>query len=166
MKSYKYHYSRYNAHDVVKINLITLLSTLFMSRHILGVYIIGMAFRPGRTGTVRAHGAFDGLIEPIYMIADIPALLLLLAMLARHPKGGPIARFVWRCGPYLLLTSALIYFFLLFDTIGWTPHRYGMLVWGSILGNLAIVAYVFLSPYARDLFQQFPERLKDEEKSS
>jgi hypothetical protein len=166
MSAYKYHFSRYNAHQVLRVNLPTVFATLFLARHVLLVFFISMASRAGRLGGASGHGAFSGLIEPIYMIADIPAVLVFLAMLARHPKSGAAVRIVWRCGPYLLLASALTYGYLLFDTIGWTPARYHWPVWASLLGTAAAAAYVFLSPYARDLFREFPERAEEEEKRS
>ena len=158
MKSYKYHYWRYNEFDVVKVNLLTVLATLFMARHALALLIIGMALRGGRSGKIEAAGAFDGLIEPIYMTADIPAMLVLLAMICRHPKSGTAIRFIWRGAPYLLLASTVIYLALLINLIGFDVAGYGWPVWLSIGGTAAAVGYVFLSPYARDLFRQFPER--------
>jgi Protein of unknown function (DUF2919) len=163
MKTYKHGYSRYNAFDVVKVNIPTIVGALFMARHLLGIFIIGMAFRSGRTGTVESHGAFSGLVEPIYMIADIPAVLVLIAMLSRHPKSGALTRVIWRYGQYLLLASAIVYFFLFFDKVGWAHQRYGWPVWLSLLGTVAVVAYVFVSPYARDLFRQFPERTEKDD---
>ncbi len=158
MKTYKYHYRRYNEFDVVKVNLLTIFATIFMARHVVGLFFIGMALRGGRSGRIEAKGAFDGLIEPIYMAADIPAMLVLLAMLCRHPKSGTAIRFIWRGGPYLLLASAAIYLALLINLIGFDVAGYGWPVWLSIGGAAAAVGYVFLSPYARDMFRQFPER--------
>ncbi len=158
MKSYKYHYRRYNEFDVVKVNLLTIFATLFMARHVLGLFIIGMALRGGRSGKIEAKGAFDGLIEPIYMTADIPAMLVLLAMICRHPKSGTAIRFIWRGAPYLLLASTVIYLALLVNSIGSNVAGYGWPVWLSIGGTAAALGYVFFSPYARDLFRQFPER--------
>jgi heme exporter protein D len=50
------------------------------------------------------------------------------------------------------------------NRIGFSPGGYGVFVWASICGTLAAVVYVFLSPYARDLFRQFPERQTEETK--
>ena len=88
MKPYKYHYRRYNEFDVVRVNLFTILAAIYMARHALGLLFIGMALRGGRSGKIEAKGAFDGLIEPIYITADIPAMAVLLAMICRHPKSA------------------------------------------------------------------------------
>ena len=162
MKSYKYHYWRYNEFDVLKVNFLTIFATLFMARHALGLLIIGMALRGGRGGRIVSNGAFDGLIAPVYMTADIPAMLVLLAMICRHPKSGTAIRFMWQGAPYMLLASLVIYLALLIILIGSDIAGYGWPMWLSIGGTAAAVGYVFLSPYARDLFRQFPERLENE----
>ena len=158
MKPYKYHYRRYNEFDVVRVNLLTILAAIYMARHALGLLFIGMALRGGRSGKIEAKGAFDGLIEPIYIAADIPAMLVLLAMICRHPKSGTAIRFIWRRAPYFLLASTTIYLALLTKLIGSDVTGYGWPVWLSIGGTIAALGYVFLAPYARDLFRQFPAR--------
>lgn len=157
-KHYRYHYRRYNEFDVVKVNIPTIVATLFMARHVLGLFVIGIAF--SRT-SFDTRGAFSDLFEPILMLADIPAILLLLAMVSRHPKSGAAIRGIWRHGPYLLLASAVIYVALLIDLVDLDVARLGWAVWLSIAITAAAVMYVFLSPYARDLFRQFPEAPRD-----
>jgi Protein of unknown function (DUF2919) len=91
------------------------------------------------------------------MLSDIPALLVLLAMLGRHPSGGRAVRLIWRSGRYLLTISAAGYLVLLGRQLGLDPTRYGWLVWVMIFGSAAAVSYIFLSPYARDVFSEFPD---------
>lgn len=154
MQRYKYAYSRYNRFHVVKVNLPTAASVLFLSRHILTFLFLGIAF--SRTH-IAVNDAFGGLFEPVYMLSDIPALLVFLAMLARHPNSGRLARAAWRLGPYLLLISAAGYLVLLGRQLGFAPGSFGWAAWAMILGTAAAIAYVFLSPYARDVFREFPD---------
>ena len=35
--------------------------------------------------------------------------------------------------------------------------RYGWMVWLMIVGSAAAVGYTFVSPYARDVFREFPD---------
>jgi hypothetical protein len=158
MKPYKYPYDRYNRFDVVKVNLPSAASILFLSRHILAFLIIGFAFRRAH---VSISDAFGGALEPVYMLSDIPALLVFLAMMARHPSSGRLTRSAWRMGPYLLLISAGGYLALLFHEIGLDAAHFGWAVWTMIFGTVAAVAYVLLSPYARDLFREFPDPALD-----
>ena len=166
MTTYKYHYRRYNEFDVLKVNLPTLATVLFFGRHVLGLFIIGMALRGGRSGSTDSGDAFSGLFEPIYMLSDIPALLLLIAVLARHPKSGKVVRYIWRAGPYLLLLSAGLYFGLLVDQMGLALSTYGWAVWLSMAFTVAGLVYVFAAPYARDLFRQFPAPESDNGKDA
>jgi hypothetical protein len=154
MKPFKYSYDRYNRFDVMKVNLPSAASVLFLSRHVLAFLIIGFAFRRAH---VSISDAFGGALEPIYMLSDIPALLVFLAMMARHPSSGRLVRFAWRMGPYLLLISAGGYLALLFREIGFDATHFGWAVWAMIFGTAVAVAYVLLSPYARDLFREFPD---------
>ena len=158
MKRYKYPYDRYNRFDVVKVNLPSAASVLFLCRHVLAFLIIGFAFRRAH---VSLSDAFGGAVEPVYMLSDIPALLVCLAMLARHPSSGRLVRMAWRLGPYLLLVSAAGYLALLVRELGFDPAHFGWAVWAMVLGTAASVAYVFLSPYARDLFREFPDPVPD-----
>jgi hypothetical protein len=155
MKRYKYPYSRYNRFDVVRVNAFTAAAVLFLSRHVLTFLVIGIAFSRAQPDS---KSAFSGLFEPVFMLADIPALPVLLAMFARHPKSGRLLRVAWRCGPWLLLASAAIYLGLLFRHISDNPAPHGWIIWAMISGTILSIAYVFLSPYARDLFRQFPDR--------
>jgi Protein of unknown function (DUF2919) len=154
MSQYKYDFSRYNRFAVVKVNALTAAAVLFLSRHILTFIVLGIALSRTR---LHIQDAFAGILEPRYMYSDVPALLVLLAMLGRHPKSGSVIRLLWRSGRYLLLISAATYLVLLARQLGPDPMRYGWMVWLMILGSTAAVGYIFLSPYARDVFREFPD---------
>jgi hypothetical protein len=154
MTRYKYPYDRYNRFDVLRVNLRTIAAVLFLTRHMLTFLIIGLAFSRMPPDS---RSAFGGLFEPVFMAADIPALLVFLAMLARHPKSGRLARIVWRGGPWLLLASAGLYLGLLLREPAVVAAPHGWTYWAMIAGTALSVGYVFFSPYARDLFRQFPD---------
>ena len=154
MAPYKFPFDRYNRFQVLRVTLPVVLAVLFLTRHLLTFLVIGIAFSRMPPDS---RGAFGGLFEPVFMLADIPALLVFLAMLARHPKSGKLARAVWRAGPWLLLLSAALYLGLLLRQ----PMESGMprhwTYWAMIAGTALAVGYVFLSPYARALFREFPD---------
>lgn len=147
-------YHRYNRFGVLRVNALTVLSTLFLSRHVLAFIVLGIALSRADPSS---RQAFHGLFEPIYMIADGPALLLLLAMLSRHPKSGPALRMIWRGGRLLLAASAALYLGLLVRQLGLEPARYGWAAGSMVAGTLLAVGYVNLSPYARSLFRDYPD---------
>lgn len=163
MTRYTYPYDRYNRFDVLKVNVLTAGVVLFLSRHLLAFVVLGIALSRTQVG---GDGAFAGLFEPVFMLADIPALLVLLAMLGRHPKSGKTLRFVWRCGPLLLLGSAVLYLALVIRQLGTDPSRFGWLLWIMIAGSVFAGTYALLSPYARMLFGQFPDpRFADDDRT-
>jgi len=154
MTRYRYPYHRYNRFDVPRVNALTVAVVLFLSRHVLAFLILGIALSRAPLG---ARNAFSGLFEPIYMLADIPALLIFFTMLARHPKGGRLPRLIWRGGPLFLLASALLYLGLVVRQIGLEPTPLHWPMWTMIAGTILSAAYALLSPYARDLFRSFPD---------
>ncbi len=154
MSQFKYDFHHYNRFAVVKVNALTAAAVLFLSRHVLTFIVLGIALSRTR---LHVQDAFAGILDPRYMYSDIPALLVLLAMLGRHPSSGKAIRLLWRYGRYLLLASAATYFVLLARQLGPDPMRYGWIIWLMILGSAASVGYIFLSPYARDVFREFPD---------
>lgn len=153
MTRYKYAHDRYNRFDVLRVNALTAAAVLFLARHVLTFLVVGIAF--SRVGPGPA-GAFSGLFEPIFMLADIPAVLVLLAMLGRHPKSGRSLRLIWRAAPFLLPLSAAIYLFLVARQAGADLGRHGWMLWGMIGGTVLSAGYILLSPYARAAFREFP----------
>lgn len=155
MPEMKFDYLRYNSRGVLKVNLITIASILFFSRHLLGFFVVGMAFSRSRGGS---SGAFEEFLAPTYILADIPALLLLFASFARHPKGGDLSRRIWRHGPYMFVASLAIYLYLLIDDFGFDLSVLKPFTLVSIGIMIAVIAYAFIAPYARELYAQFPDK--------
>lgn len=147
-------FARYNRFGVLRVNALTAACVLFLSRHVLAFIVLGIAL--SRTDP-SSRQAFHGLFEPVYMLADVPALLVLLAMLSRHPKSGRVLRVIWRGGRWLLAASAVLYLGLLIRQVGPDPVRYGWAIGSMVAGTLLSTGYVHLSPYARTLFREFPD---------
>jgi hypothetical protein len=135
---------------------------LFLSRHVIGFVLVSMSGSGlgGRGGGV-GRDAIDlgdviSLIEPIYMIADIPALVLLYALGARLPKSGAAVRSVWRAGRWLIIASVAIYLTLFSLTHGLDAATYGPATWVSLALSALVAAVAARSRYLKDMFAQFP----------
>ena len=150
----KYDYTRYNQYDVLRLNWAYWMITLFLSRHLVLLMLIGVS--AGRGGGGPRNPALAALLEPVFFVSDLPALLLLFVAGARLPKSGKMARFLWRQGRYLLLSSSGLYIGLLLWRQGLDFSVFQPVSWGLFAVNLALMAYVMRSPYLRDLFAQFP----------
>ncbi len=155
-----YDYRRYNQYDVLKPHWGFWLTILFLSRHVIGFVLVSMSGRGGGrvgvgTEAIDLAGVMS-LIEPIYMIADVPALVLLYALGARLPKAGAAVRGVWNAGRWLILASVAIYLALFALTHGVDVETFGRATWASLALTALVVSYVFGSNFMKDLFGQFP----------
>ncbi len=156
-----YDYRRYNQHDVLKPHWGFWLTILFLSRHVIGFILVAMSGRGGgRVGVGKEAidlGSVMSLIEPIYMIADIPALALFYALGARLPRSGAAIRWVWDAGRWLILASIAIYLTLFALTRGIDVETFGRATWATLALSALIVGYVLGSRYMKELFGQFPQ---------
>ncbi len=157
-----YDYRRYNKYDQLKPDWRFWLTVVFLSRHVVGFVLVSMSGSGvgGRGGGVGRDaidlGGVIALIEPIYMIADIPALVLLYALGARMPKSGAAVRSVWGAGRSLIIASVAIYLALFSLTRGLDVAAYGPATWVTLALSALIAAYAVRSGYLKDMFAQFP----------
>ncbi len=147
-----YEYSRYNHHGALRVNWVLWLVLLYMTRHTLVLALLVFASSRGQTPL-----GFSALFEPVYMISDLPALALMLAMGARVPNAGKAARAVWRHGRQIILDSIAIYFVLFIWKHWGAIGRLDPILWGNIFVNLFIAGLVMRSRYLADLFNDFPK---------
>lgn len=150
----KYDYTRYNQYDVLRLNWSYWLITLFLSRHLILLMLIGVS--AGRDGGGPRNPTLAALLDPVFFVSDLPALFLLFVAGARLPKSGKWVRILWRQGRYLLVSSSALYIGLVlwqqgFDVAGFQP-----VTWGLVGINFFVMGYVMNSAYLRDLFVQFP----------
>ena len=151
----KYDYTRYNQYDVLSLNWVYWMITLFLSRHLILLILIGVS--AGKTGAGPRNPALAALLDPMFFVSDLPALFILIVAGARLPKGGKSTRFLWHRGRYFLLSSLGLYIGLLFWQQGFDIAGFQPVTWGLIALNVILMAYVMKSAYLRDLFSQFPE---------
>ncbi len=157
-----YDYRRYNQYDVLRPHWGFWLTTLFLVRHTVGFVLVSMSGSGiGGRGGGAGRDAIDlggvmSLIEPIYMIADIPALALLYALGSRQPKSGAAIRWVWRAGRWLIITSVAAYLVLFLLTNGLDAASFGPAAWVSLALSVLVIGYVSKSGYLTDMFGQFP----------
>lgn len=151
----KYDYTRYNQYDVLRLNWTYWMVTLFLSRHLILLMLIGVS--AGRGGGGPRNPELAGLLEPVFFVSDLPALFLLFVAGARLPKSGKLPRISWRRGRYFLLSSSALYIGLLLWRRGFEVAGFKPVTWGLVALNLGLVTYVMKSAYLRDLFSQFPD---------
>ncbi len=110
----------------------------------------------GQEGSVGS--VFGALVEPWFLIADAPAILLLNVAANRVPKAGMAARFIWRHGRWVVALSVALYAGIL----GWLgldeATRLDSIAWASLAVSVAIGLYAWFGRYPQDLFASFPAR--------
>lgn len=153
-----YHPDEYDEHLCLKPSVPMMLAMMYAARHLVLVFL---AYFPGMAGTSDAS-VIKGLLAPYFVLADVPALLLLLAWRFRVPKAGPFWRAVWRRGRAVLASTLLLQVILLVE-LNWNlvlveamRGTGGLLVASYVFLNLIVFVYVATSDRVKTVFEEFP----------
>ena len=154
-EKFKYEYWRYDKHFTLKPSLALQLIVVFLCKDLMLSLLLGFSKFKTRGGSVAEDAAT--LIQPIFIISNLPASAVLLAMLTRGPTAGPAIRLIWKGGRYLIGLSILIYLATFVTLRGADVFDYTIIDWGAVTLHLVIVGYIFSSKLVRDIFAEFPE---------
>lgn len=155
--------SNYGISDIaddgtLKIPLILWAVMIYLSRH-LGLVLLGglSTFMSSRMG-VDVSGISSLYSGPLFMLASIPALLVLIASLRRAARAGRVIRTLWRYGRWLLMAAALAELAILIIQVAsaHTHIKFNELHLLAAILDLYIVWYLLKSRRARDTFADFP----------
>lgn len=145
---------RYDEHLVLKIPPLLWMAMLFLVRHAI---LILLSYLP-RTGDAMIY--LRDLVDPIFLLADLPAALVLFSAVRRKPEAPDWMRALWQKGRTLLAGSALLYLVLLAGSLTASARPpLSILSEALILSvflNLTVLAYLGRSPLVRDVFAEFP----------
>ena len=150
----KWDYLKYNRYDVLRLNWLYWTIIIFLSRHVLVLMFIG--FSKGRSGSGPSDPSVAALLDPLFFVSDVPALILLAITGSRLPSGGNGARTLWRNGRTFMSASCLLYLSLLFWQQGAQILQSHPVTWVLIGINLFSIVAVWRSKYLKDMFDQFP----------
>ena len=135
----------------------------FAVRHLA---LIFLGYFPGMSGNGDTHFIF-GVLTPALLLADLPALLLLVSWRFRLPGAARFWRRVWRHGRSILLATLCLQLVLLGDTrLGRAllEHPSGggsTLVVAYALLQLYVMAYLLFSARVKAVFGAFPGALPE-----
>ena len=144
---YLYDPSDYDEDGQMRIGLLLWLVIVYLSRHIVLLMLVAVSSIVGL-----GKGLEFLYSSPLFLLAALPALLVLVAGLRRGPKAGPWLQRVWSAGRWLLLVSVIIDLALLMAGLLWghlEVNEYRAL-WG--LCDLYALAYLVRSRRLRVLF--------------
>lgn len=151
----KYSELHYDENLLLKVPPLLWLSILYGIRHF---FIVGAAvLMPMDVVTIPW---INFQTSPYFMLTDLPAVLVLLAIGHRIPNATSFMRWVWMHGRWLLVSSymagiavfAYVNREVMTDPSSW-DFPDGMLV---VIVDIAFVGYLLSSGLVRDVFSDFP----------
>lgn len=152
----RYPYFRYDHRGTLRLRFVDWAWLGFLARHLLFVIVLAVSSVRGQEGSVGA--VFGSLVQPWFLIADVPAILLLNVAANRVPKAGMAARFVWRHGRWFVALSVALYAGLLARLGLDEATALDTVAWASLGVSVAIALYAWFGRTPRDLFASFPAR--------
>ena len=152
----RYPYYRYDFRGTLRLRFLDWAWLGFLARHVLFVVVLAVSSTKGQEGSVGK--VFGALVEPWFLIADVPAILLLTVAANRVPKAGWGARFVWRRGRWFVALSVALYAGLLSWLAAEDATTLDGLAWASLAASVAIALYAWFGRTPKDLFASFPAR--------
>jgi hypothetical protein len=145
---------RYDEELVLKVPVSLWVAMGFLVRHFV---LLGVTFLP-RTGDMTEY--LRDLVDPIFLLSDLPAVIVLLAALRRRSAAARPVRLVWSRGRALLGASAVLYLGFLAVKLASAARPLAVsineAVIASGLAHVLIIAYLARSRLVRDVFAQFP----------
>jgi hypothetical protein len=154
----KYRFNDFNDDGALKVPLLLWGTLLYLSRHVLFLGLGGFSsFMLSRMGSGQGADFSHLHSRPIFLLASLPALAVVIAGLRRAPAGGQAVRTIWRYGRALLLGATTLDLGLFF--VFWYLHPALMNLWlitAAVL-DVYILAYLLRSQRVRDAFADFPE---------
>lgn len=153
-RKFKYDYLRYNRHHVLRPGSVLIGTLCFLIKDMFLIAIVGAsALRGGGSQS----SELLNLIHPVFFFSNLPVLAVFYALGMRQPSASALPRLIWKNGRYLIMFAALFYVFLLFHIRGYALLKVGILDGIAIGINAIIFGYIFMSPFIKDLFSEFPE---------
>ena len=145
---------RYDEQLVLKVPPLLLLVMVFLVRH---VFLVLLSFLP-RTGDAMTY--LRDLVDPLFLLSDLPAALVLLAVLLRKAGSPAWLQTLWHKGQSLLTIAALLYIailaVLLTRSVRPLVQSINEAIILSVLLHVAIIFYLVRSTLIRDVFADFP----------
>jgi len=144
---YPYDPSDYDEDGQMRVGLLLWLVIVFLSRHIVLLMLVAVSSIVGL-----GKGLEFLYSSPLFLLASLPALLVLIAGLRRGPKAGLWLQRVWSVGRLFLIAAVVTDLALLTAGLLWghlEVNEYRAL-WG--LCDLYALAYLLRSRRLRVLF--------------
>ena len=129
-------------------------AAIYWSIHHVFLLILGASSNSGEVfGLVLNYSG-----SALFLISDLPGVLVLFARLNRMPDAGANVRWIWRHGLVLLMVglsmSTVVTFYYYYREIVEFENP-GFFI---VTANFCIFLYLLFSHYVRDVFADFPNK--------
>ena len=160
-----YSFDAYDRHLCLKPSLAMFLVLSYSVRHLLLVFLLYFPFVMRHVDMATLKHLMATSLGVSLGIADLPALLVLLAWRHRRPEAGTAWRWLWRQGRLALLTTLVGQGALLMGTQAeqlWIGGEQGALLAICLIAQGWALTYVVFSRRLADVFRDFPAPPRDE----
>jgi len=144
----------YNQHNVLKVPGYLPLILLYMLRYPV-LYVL--SYNPLMGSSLEFLEHFAGKqLNWLVLLASVPVLLIVAAMVQRTPLGSSFIRRIWQHGHMLLLfsISTSLFGILLYALLGWKSFNELFLVLTYL--DFMLLLFLWRSKRIRDVFSEFP----------
>jgi hypothetical protein len=148
----EYDLSDYHDDGTLRVSVSIIAMVLFLSRHVLLIFMGGVSTFKG----AEVSGVEGLYSHPMLLLASIPALLVLIAMLRRVATGGTLPRAIWRAGRWLLCIAAVLDVALTLFLADFRANRISVQHVAVMIGDAFVLLYLLRSQRVRDTFADFP----------
>ena len=131
---------------------------IYLSRYVL---IIGLGAISSFISTRRGldlSGLSILYSSPDFLLAIMPALLVIAANIKRRPEGNELVRITWRYGRALLTSAIVVDLCLLYSHWPQRVHQVSLLYVMGPLIDIYLLVYLYSSTRVRDTFADFHSR--------
>jgi|TARA_Y100000310_G_scaffold294267_1_gene324604 hypothetical protein len=155
-KTHQYGLTDYADDGTLRISSMLWLVLIYLSRYVVIIALGAVSsFISSRRG-LDLSGLAMLYSSPDFLLASLPALLIIAANMRRVPRAHKSVRLIWRHGRGLLICSVLLDLCLLFIHRPERLHQVSLLyVFGALI-DLYLLVYLYSANRVRDTFADFP----------
>ncbi len=145
----------YNEHDVLKVPVSLIVTLLFALKHY--IFVIAIALGARRSATLKDF--LWGLdTDIVILLTMLPALVVALAMMKRHPGAPDTVRWIWKHGLLLLWATLSADAVVLGLKLLLSERGGGILSYFLVFLDVWFIYYLYVSKRIRDVFLEFPQK--------
>lgn len=156
MTRLNYDLSDFSDDGTLKVPFTLWVALAFLARHVLLLLMGGVSsFVMSRRG-IDTGGFIEIYSSPLFLLASLPAVAVLVAALRRNPQAGRATRAIWRNGRLLSSTAAALDIGILLSRALFASLSVTGFVVAMTFLDVYVLVYLLRSVRVKDTFEDFP----------